>query len=69
LPITNAFAVTINKTKENAFKNVGIYLFFVACVSHDQFCAASSKASSLEKVVISIMEGPRQLVENWRQMK
>jgi hypothetical protein len=69
LPITNTFAVTINKTKENAFKNAGIYLFFVASVSHDQFCAAYSRASSLEKVVISIMEGPRQLAENWRQIK
>jgi hypothetical protein len=60
--------VTINKAQEKALKSAGIYLIFVACVSHDQLCAASSRASSFENVVISVAEGPRQLGENWRKI-
>lgn len=66
LSITNAFAVTINKAQGKTFKSTEIYLSFVACASHDHFCAASPRAPSFENVVISNIEGPRQPAENWR---
>jgi len=58
--------MTINNAQGNALKSAGIYLSFVACISHDQICAVSSRASSFEKDVISVIEGPRQLAENLR---
>ena len=63
-PVRPAFAMTINKSQGQTFKNIGVYIIRDSVFSHGQLYVALSRVGTRDGIKIMVKEGWKEMTDD-----